>query len=110
VESSRRLSLTPLRRSLLRGKESGKKITPQSSKKGRGRRNFRGGGIESSKEKTPIFIAYNAIEMDMMHPHESCLGPKLSRKEMKGKVKPMTKGEVKHLNPLTMWWHITILE
>jgi len=69
------------------------------------------GGANTLKEKSLIFIAYVAIEMGhMMHPHASYLGKKLSRKEIKPKVKPMTKRKAKHLNPLTMLWHIVILE
>lgn len=103
-----------------REKDFGKKTAPQSSedamclahreknhardssrgrggRRGRGRRNFRGRGAE--------------IEMDhIMHPHASFLGTELSRKEINPKVKPMTKRKVKHLNPLTMLWHIIILE
>ena len=32
------------------------------------------------KEKGLILIAYNEIDMDMMHPHVRCLGTKLRRK------------------------------
>ena len=57
-----------------------------------------------------IFIAHSAVEMDMMHTHVSCVGRELSRKEMKPKIKLMTKRKVKHLNALIMLWHIAILE
>jgi len=69
------------------------------------------GGVDTFKEKSLIFIAYIAIEMvHVMHPYASFLGTKLSRKEIKPKVKTMTKRKVKHLNSLTMLWHIVILE
>ena len=117
-----------------REKDFGKKTTPQYSeevvclshinnnhaqdysrgrggRRGRGRRNFRGRGAYILKEKSMIFIAYVAIEMDhMMHPHASCLGRKLSKKEIEPKVKIMTKRKVKHLKLLIMLWHIVILE
>ena len=33
------------------------------------------GGVDTLKDKSLIFIAYVAIEMDhIMHPHASCLG------------------------------------
>lgn len=68
-------------------------------------------GEDTFKEKNLIFIAYIAIEMDhMMHLHASFLATKLSRKEIKPKVKPMAKRKIKHLNPLTMLCHIVILE
>jgi len=74
-----------------RVKDFGKKITPQSfeevvclahkeknhaqdSSRGRGRRILEVGGANRSNEKTLIFITYNAIEKDMMHPHVSFLG------------------------------------
>ena len=69
------------------------------------------GGADTLKEKSQICTAYIAKEMDhTMHPHVSCLGAELSRKEMKEKVKHLTKGKVKHLNPLIMLWHNVILE
>jgi len=58
--------------------------------------NLRGRGADTLKEKSQIFIAYVAIEIDhMMHPHESCLGIELSKKEINLKVKLMTKRKVK---------------
>ena len=57
----------------------------------------------ADKLTNPIFIAHVAIEMDMMHPNAEHHGRKLSRKEIKTKVKLMTKTKVKHLNPLTMF-------
>lgn len=78
--------------------------------RGRGRKNFRGRGANISKEKCLIFIAYDAIEMDMMLPHVSCLGTKLSRKEMKKSVKHLVKGKENNPSPLIMLWHITTLE
>ena len=51
----------------------------------------------------PIFIAHIAIKMDMMHPNAGHLGIKLSSKEIKTKVKLMTKKKVKDLNPLIMF-------
>eukprot|EP00253_Pinus_taeda_P015790 PITA_15790 len=49
-------------------------------------------GADTLKEKSLIFISYVAIEMDnMMHPHPSCLGIELNKKEINPKVKPMTK-------------------
>lgn len=69
------------------------------------------GGADTLKAKSHICIAYVAKEMDhMVHPHASCLGTKLRRKENNPKVKLMTKRKVKHLNPLTMLWHSIILE
>ena len=69
------------------------------------------GGADNLKEKSQIYIAYIAKEMDhTMHPHEIFLATKLSRKETKPKVKLMTKRKVKHLNLLTMLWHTIILE
>ena len=46
----------------------------RGGRRGKGRMNFRGKGVDNSKEKSLIFIAYDAIEMDMMHPHVSFLG------------------------------------
>jgi len=57
-----------------------------------------------------IFITYIAIEMDMMHPNVTFHGTQKRRKEMKPKVKSMTKRKVKHLNPLTMLWDIVTFE
>ena len=81
-----------------REKIFGKKTTPQSSEevlflahwenniaqdssnerggqRGGGRINFIGRGANTLKEKSLVYIAYIAIEMDhMMHPHESFLG------------------------------------
>ena len=51
----------------------------------------------------PIFIAHVAIKMGMMHPNAGHLGIKLSSKEIKTKVKLMTKTKVKHLNLLIMF-------
>ena len=51
----------------------------------------------------PIFIAHIAINMDMMHPNAGHLGIKLSSKEIKKKVKLMTKTKVKHLNLLIIF-------
>ena len=62
-----------------------------------------------SKEKCMIFIAYDAIEMEMMLPHVSCLGTKF-RKEMKKRVKHLVKGKEKHSSPLIVLWYITTLE
>ena len=60
------------------------------------------GGADKLKLKNLIFIAYAAIKTGMMHLHVSCLGIKLSRKEIKKKVKLMIETKVKHLNPLIM--------
>lgn len=69
------------------------------------------GGADTLKEKSHIYVAYVAKEMDhMMHPHASCLGIELSRKEANPKVKLMTKRKVNHLNTLTILWHNVILE
>ena len=116
-----------------REKAFGKKKTPQSSEevvclanreknlaqdssKGRGGRrgrgrNFRGRGADTLKEKSQIFTAYATKEMDhMMHPHASCIGIELRKKEINPKVKLMTRREVKHMNPLFLLWHNVILE
>ena len=63
--------------------------------------NSQKGGADNLKN--PIFIAHVAIEMDMVHPNAEHLGRKLSSKEIKTKVKLMTKTKVKHLNPITMF-------
>ena len=60
------------------------------------------GGADKFKLKILIFIAYTAIKIGMTHLHVSCLGIKLSSKEIKKKVKLMTETKVKHLNPLIM--------
>ena len=92
------------------------KNLPQYSLRGKGGRRgrgryFKGRGAYTLKEKSHIFIAYVAKEMDhMMHPHASCLGTKLSRKETNPKVKLMTKRKVKHLNLLTILCHTIILD
>ena len=92
-----------------------KNLAQDSSKgrdgqRGRGRY-FRGGGVDTLKEKSHICIAYTTKEMDhMMHLHVGYLGTKLSSKETNRKVKLMTQTKVKHLNPLIMLWHNVILE
>ena len=48
------------------------------------------GGANKLKVENLIFIAYAAINIGMMHIHVSCLGIKLSNKEIKKKVKLMT--------------------
>ena len=68
------------------------------------------GASDKLKVKNLIFIAYAAIEIGTMHLHVSCLGTKLSRKEIKKKVKLMTETKVKHLNLLIMLYHIVTLE
>ena len=71
---------------------------------------LKAGGVKTfSKEKGLIFIAYDAIEMDMMLPYVSFLGKKSSMKEMKKRVKHLVKGRENHLSPLIMSWHITTL-
>jgi len=68
------------------------------------KKRFRGGGAHTLKKKSLNFIAYVAIEMDMMHLHVSFLGTELIRKETKPKVKPVTKRKVKYLNLLTKYY------
>ena len=73
----------------------------RGGRRGRGRRNFRERGADNLTNL--IFIAHIAINMGMMHPNAGHLGIKLSGKEIKTKVKLMTKTKVKHLNPLIMF-------
>jgi len=134
VETSRRLSLTPLRRCLLRERRVlgrrqllsllkelrvldikrriKQKILPEEevAEEEEEEGILEARVVDSSKEKSLILIAYDSIKMDMMHPHVSFIGTELSRKEMKAKVKPMKKGNVKHPNLVTMLWHIVVLE
>ena len=60
------------------------------------------GGRDKIKLKKFIFIAYTIVNIGMMHLHVSFLGIKLNIKEIKKKIKLMTKKKLKHLNPFIM--------
>ena len=97
-----------------REKDFGKKTTPQSSdevvclarkeknhahdssrgrggRRGRGRKNNRGGWADITKEKYLTFFAYNATKNNMILPHVSSHGIGLDKKGRKRKEKHQIK-------------------